>query len=84
MSLVESCRSFGKLYHKFGAFPWAGAFRSNRAAVQFHQILDDRKSQAETAILSPDRTISLRKALEQVGQKVRTYSFAGFCTFNFM
>src|SRR4029079_5291981 len=56
---------------------FAGAFRTDRPAVQLDELLRDREPESEAAVRASRRAVALREAAENVRQEVGRYADAG-------
>src|SRR6185295_12742316 len=55
----------------------AGALGANAAAVQFHEVADDREAEAQSAILPAGSDVGLAEPLEHVRDELRMNADAG-------
>src|SRR5690349_18684947 len=59
------------------SFALPRAVSAHRSAVHFNKVPDDCQSKSQPAVKSGESAVCLSEAVENIGQKIFAYSFAG-------
>ncbi len=69
-------------YRECRTLVFTRTFRSHSAAVEFHQVPDDRQSESQTPVSLSNRAVCLSEAIEHVGQKLSRNALSGIADSN--